>query len=101
MAKRRLRGAIALLSLCVVTPALGQTFESNPLALEPGAHAVGFRLLPSEDRSRLVTGGTGPRVHPRPVRTYLWYPAHWGAQDRRPPSFDGSDNPSARFSRDG
>jgi dienelactone hydrolase len=75
MAKHRLCRAIALLSLCAVTPALAQTFESNPLALEPGAHAVGFRLLQSEDRSRLVTGGTGSRVHPRPVRTYLWYPA--------------------------
>jgi len=39
-------------------------------------HAVGFRLLETQDHSRIVTGGSeSGDTHPRPIRTYLWYPA--------------------------
>jgi hypothetical protein len=48
----------------------------TPLGLEPGEYSVGFRLLEEQDHSRAVTGGTSPATaHPRPIRTYLWYPA--------------------------
>jgi hypothetical protein len=49
---------------------------ASPIGLEPGEYAVGFQLLEEQDHSRVVTGGTSPSTaHPRPVRTYLWYPA--------------------------
>jgi hypothetical protein len=47
----------------------------NAFHLEPGRNAVGFRLLEGQDRSRAVTGGASATAHPRPVRTYVWYPA--------------------------
>lgn len=49
--------------------------------LEAGEYAVGFQLLEDDDRSRTVTGGARGAAHPRPMRTYLWYPA---AAARRP-----------------
>ena len=67
---------LALLFSCAVRaqppPAAA---AGNAFNLEPGASAVGFRLLEGEDRSRVVTGGVSATAHPRPVRTYLWYPA--------------------------
>ena len=43
---------------------------------ESGEYSVGFQLLEKLDHSRAVTGGTSPSVaHPRPMRTYFWYPA--------------------------
>jgi len=43
---------------------------------ESGEYSVGFQLLEAQDYSRTVTGGTSPPVaYPRPIRTYLWYPA--------------------------
>jgi dienelactone hydrolase len=43
---------------------------------ETETFSVGFRLLEVQDLSRAVTGGTTSLVaHPRPVRTYLWYPS--------------------------
>ena len=49
---------------------------SNPHGLEPGEYSVGFQLLEKQDFSRAITGGTSPSMaHPRPMRTYLWYPA--------------------------
>jgi dienelactone hydrolase len=55
-------------------PALAQT-DAALFGLGPGEHAVGFQLFEDEDSSRAVTGGARDAVHPRPIRTYLWYPA--------------------------
>ena len=56
---------------------------SNAFRLEPGSYAVGFRLLADEDRSRGITGGVASTTHPRPIRTYLWYPTRATAQPMR------------------
>jgi len=55
-------------------PAFAQN-DGDVLGLERGEHAVGFRLLEEEDRSRVVTGGARGAASARPIRTYLWYPA--------------------------
>ena len=65
---------LALLSL-LFRSALAQVDSTSTFGLEPGEHAVGFRLLEDDDRSRAVTGGSRGAVHPRPIRIYLWYPA--------------------------
>jgi len=54
--------------------------------LEAGEHAVGFQLLEDQDGSRAVTGGARGAAHPRPIRTYLWYPAE-AARNPRTMSF--------------
>lgn len=51
--------------------------------IEPGAWAVGFRLLEGQDTSRAVTAGNGSATHPRPLRVYVWYPAERAAQPMR------------------
>ena len=55
----------------------------DEFGLEPGAYAVGFRLLEAQDDSRAVTGGIAATAQPRPIRTYLWYPAETTAQPMR------------------
>lgn len=75
------RIAHAALTLAVLLPSAVRAqpqpnaAAGNAFGLEPGSNAVGFRLLEGEDRSRAVTGGVSSTAHPRPVRTYLWYPA--------------------------
>ncbi len=60
---------------------------SGRFGLESGKYSVGFRLLNAKDYSRAVTGGVSPiAAHPRPIRTYLWYPAT-GSEDSRPMRF--------------
>ena len=60
---------------------------SSPHGLEPGEYSVGFQLLEARDTSRVVTGGiSGSTAHPRPIRTYLWYPAG-AADDSQPMRF--------------
>lgn len=60
---------------------------SSPLGLEPGEYSVGFQLLEEQDDSRTVTGGISPSTaYPRPIRTYLWYPAE-DNDDARPMYF--------------
>ena len=50
--------------------------DAIPYGLAPGMYSVGFRLHEDLDHSRAVTGGSADSLaHPRPVRTYLWYPA--------------------------
>lgn len=61
---------LAVLALPLLAQTSGETF-----GLAAGQHAVGFRLLEDEDRSRAVSGGNRDATHPRPIRTYLWYPA--------------------------
>jgi dienelactone hydrolase len=48
---------------------------ARPFGLEPGSHSVGFQLIETQDASRAVTGGIAATPRPRPIRTYLWYPA--------------------------
>ena len=78
--------ATSALFALVTFPALAQT-RANVFGLEPGEHAVGFRLLEDEDLSRTVTGGARGAAHPRPIRTYLWYPAA-AARRAAPLTFD-------------
>ncbi len=60
---------------------------SNQYGLEQGKYSVGFELLEANDHSRAVTGGVSPiATHPRPIRTYLWYPAT-GSEDSQPMRF--------------
>ena len=65
---------LAIISLLCASAA-AQVEPANTFGLDAGEHAVGFRLLEDDDRSRTVTGGSRGAVHPRPIRTYLWYPA--------------------------
>ena len=66
--------ATLAVTAALALPGFGQG-NAEVFGLEPGEHAVGFRLLEDDDRSRAVTGGSRGAVHPRPIRTYLWYPA--------------------------
>lgn len=61
---------LAMLALPLPAQTGGETF-----GLAAGRHAVGFRLLEDEDRSRAVSAGSRDSTHARPIRTYLWYPA--------------------------
>jgi len=63
-----------VLVVLAALPAFGQP-AGDVFGLDAGEHAVGFRLLEDEDGSRAVTGGARGAAHPRPIRTYLWYPA--------------------------
>ena len=73
--------ALAVLTLAPLLSCTGgeqpqqNAATGNAFGLEPGSNAVGFRLIEGEDHSRVVTGGAASTAHPRPVRTYLWYPA--------------------------
>jgi hypothetical protein len=67
------RYALAAIASVAAGAGLGQ--DPSPLTLEPGEHAVGFRLLEERDPARMVPGGSGGTPQPRPLRIYLWYPA--------------------------
>jgi dienelactone hydrolase len=71
---RNIRRATLAFIAVLALPALAQT-NADVFGLERGEYAVGFRLLEDEDRSRAVTGGARGAAYPRPIRTYLWYPA--------------------------
>lgn len=73
LARGRRHGVAAGLA-ALVLPVLAQS-DADVLGLAAGEHAVGFQLLEDEDRSRTVTGGERGAARPRPMRTYLWYPA--------------------------
>ncbi len=86
---RTLLCATVLLVSLLLNEARSQTNSaaSTPHALEPGEYSVGFQLIEEQDYSRAVTGGTSPSTaHPRPMRTYLWYPAR-GSDDAQPMRF--------------
>ncbi len=75
---RALLCACLLLISLLLNEAHSQTSSaaSDTHALEPGEYPVGFQLIEQQDYSRSVTGGiSSATAHPRPVRTYLWYPA--------------------------
>jgi hypothetical protein len=79
---------VALGWLLLVKPALAQVDSAarGAFGLEPGEYSVGFELLEEQDPSRAVTGVIPGATHPRPVRTYLWYPAERAA-DAQPMRF--------------
>ncbi len=86
---RTLLCATVLLVSQLLTEARSQTNSAatSPHALEPGEYSVGFQLIEEQDYSRTVTGGLSPSTpHPRPVRTYLWYPAS-SSDDAQPMRF--------------
>lgn len=68
------RFATFLLAAVCALPSLSQTTH-DVIGLPAGQHSVGFQLLEGLDTSRVVTGGVRGAAHPRPIRTYLWYPA--------------------------
>jgi dienelactone hydrolase len=68
------RFATLLLAAVSALPSLPQT-APEVFGLPAGEHSVGFRLLEDHDASRIVSAGARGAVHPRPIRTYLWYPA--------------------------
>ena len=86
---RTLLCATVLLVSQLSTEARSQTNSAatSPHALEPGEYPVGFQLIEEQDYSRTVTGGlSSSDSHPRPVRTYLWYPAS-SSDDAQPMRF--------------
>jgi hypothetical protein len=81
---RFVRYATSMLLAVLALPSLAQTSDAT-FGLAAGQHAVGFRLLEDEDLSRAVSGGSRDATYPRPIRTYLWYPAQ--ASRRAPLTF--------------
>lgn len=71
---RFIRSAKLALIAVAAFPVAAQN-AASVFGLPAGELAVGFRLLEDEDASRTVTGGIRGAAHPRPIRTYLWYPA--------------------------
>jgi dienelactone hydrolase len=71
---RFVRSASLALAAALALPALAQN-DAAVFGLEPGDFAVGFRLFEDDDRTRAVNGVRRGVLHPRPMRTYLWYPA--------------------------
>ena len=84
---RPLRHAALVVGALFLSAALAQPREpvapSSTYGLEPGELAVGFRLIEGQDASRAVTGGSGGATYPRPLRTYVWYPAERRAATMR------------------
>lgn len=70
---RFIRVVMSLLVAATTFGAFAQR-DDGTFGLAAGQHAVGFRLLEDDDGSRVVTSGMAA-THPRPIRTYLWYPA--------------------------
>jgi len=56
---------------------------ANTFRLEPGPYSVGFRLFVDQDPLRVVTGGVASTTHPRPIRTYVWYPTRSTSESLR------------------
>jgi len=71
---KTLRFVTLLLVGVTALPSLAQT-PPEVFGLPAGQYPVGFRLLEDQDAARVVTGGVRGAAHPRPIRTYLWYPA--------------------------
>src|SRR5687768_13976352 len=73
----RSTAALAFASMLTAAPALAQP---TPLGgVQPGPHAVGFRVMQIEDATRL-TGGRAPAAartpnRARQLRVHVWYPA--------------------------
>ena len=74
---RKLQRTLALVcGLLAVLPDPILAEQTLHHGLDQGPHRVGFQLIENLDHTRTVSGATPSKVaHPRPVRTYLWYPA--------------------------
>lgn len=66
---------LSTLLMSVAASAQQPTNAGDRFGLAPGPHAVGFRLLVEQDRSRYVSASDGAGTHTRPIRVYVWYPA--------------------------
>ncbi len=73
--RRRLGFLLTALLMSVAASAQQPTNAGDRLGLAPGPHAVGFRLLVEQDRSRYVSASDGSGTYARPIRVYVWYPA--------------------------
>ncbi|HEY7334120.1 MAG TPA: tetratricopeptide repeat protein [Bryobacteraceae bacterium] len=73
--RRRVGFLLTTLLLSVAASAQQPTNAGDRFGLAPGPHAVGFRLLVEQDRSRYVSASDGTGTYARPIRVYLWYPA--------------------------
>ncbi|HXP85844.1 MAG TPA: tetratricopeptide repeat protein [Bryobacteraceae bacterium] len=73
--RRRVGFLLTTLLMSVAASAQQPTNAGDTFGLAPGPHAVGFRLLVEQDRSRYVSASDGTGTHARPIRVYVWYPA--------------------------
>ena len=48
--------------------------------LKPGKYNTGFRLITTQDLSRVYPTNNSAELNPRPIRIYIWYPAEQSAQ---------------------
>src|SRR5215470_12502604 len=112
MNRRRVGFLLTTLLLSVAASAQQPTKAGDRFGLAPGPHAVGFRLLVEEDRSRYVPASDGTGTHARPVRVYVWYPAKAASEpmrfgryaaladdDVRPAEISGRSRDVLKFSR--
>src|SRR5207302_1679320 len=72
--RRRVGFLLTTLLMSVAAAAQQPTSAGERFGLGPGPHAVGFRLLVEQDRSRYVSASDGTGTHARPIRVYVWYP---------------------------
>ena len=74
--------------IIIIIPALALfKCQNSSTQITNADKSVGFELIEEIDYSRIVTGGVSPvKVHPRPIRIYLWYPAI-GSEDEHPMCF--------------
>lgn len=77
----------SILLLVVSSLVLTSSVHADPPPLwgdlVPGSHDVGFRLLAEQDLSRSIrVDKASPRIQPRPLRIYTWYPAKASAEDQ-------------------
>lgn len=48
--------------------------------LKPGEYSTGFRLITTQDLSRVYPNNNSTELNPRPIRIYIWYPAEQSSQ---------------------
>ncbi|MBN2246341.1 MAG: hypothetical protein JW755_10905 [Candidatus Aminicenantes bacterium] len=48
--------------------------------LKPGEYSTGFRLITTQDLSRVYPNTKSTELNPRPIRIYIWYPAEQSSQ---------------------
>ena len=81
--RRRVGFLLTTLLMSVAAAAQQPTSAGERFGLGPGPHAVGFRLLVEQDRSRYVSASDGTGTHARPIRVYVWYPAKAASKPMR------------------
>jgi len=68
---------ILLLALIIHFQTFGNDSWGN---LKPGEHITGFKLITTQDLSRVYPNDNSSELNPRPLRIYIWYPAEQSAQ---------------------